>query len=188
MKTAIIIHGMPTKEQYFGLTGQSESNCHWLPWIQKQLITKGILAQTPEMPEPYEPDYEKWCSLFERFEINENTQLIGHSCGAGFIIRWLSENNIKVGKVVLVAPWINPNGEYKTNMFDFDIDINIVEKTKGITIFNSTNDHKEMHDSLRMIKEKIDDIKIVDFTDYGHFCYKDMKTDAFPELLDEILK
>lgn len=187
MKTAIIIHGMPTKKDYFGSTGQSESNCHWLPWIQKQLIAKGILAQTPEMPEPYDPDYKKWCSVFERFDINEDTHLIGHSCGAGFIIRWLSENNIKVGKVVLVAPWINPNGTEETKMFDFNMDENLVEKTKGVTIFNSTDDGKEMQDSVTAIKNKIKSIKIRDFENYGHFCFRNMKTDAFPELLEEII-
>ncbi|MFA6227083.1 MAG: alpha/beta hydrolase [Candidatus Paceibacterota bacterium] len=188
MKTAIIIHGMPSKEQYFDLEGSSESNKHWLPWLQKQLIAKGILAQTPEMPEPYNPDYKKWCSVFERFEIDENTHLIGHSCGAGFIVRWLSENNIKVGKVVLVAPWINPNGMEKTKMFDFNIDENLVNKTRGITVFNSTNDEKEMQDSVKIIREKVKNIKIRDFKNYGHFCFRNMKTDAFPELLEEIIK
>lgn len=50
MKTAIIIHGMPSKEEYFSSENPSSSNKHWFPWIQKQLILKGVLAQTPEMP------------------------------------------------------------------------------------------------------------------------------------------
>ncbi len=59
MKTAIIVHGMPPKEEYFNSAYPSQSNKHWIPWIQKQLILNGILAQTPEMPEPYDPDYTK---------------------------------------------------------------------------------------------------------------------------------
>jgi len=45
MKTAIIIHGMPSKEEYFSPKTKSQSNGHWLPWIQKQLILNGILAR-----------------------------------------------------------------------------------------------------------------------------------------------
>lgn len=86
MKTAIIIHGMPPKEEYFNAEYPSSSNKHWIPWIQKQLILNGILAQTPEMPEPYDPDYTKWYSVFEQFTIDGDTQLIGHSCGGGFLL------------------------------------------------------------------------------------------------------
>lgn len=187
MKTAIIIHGKPSKEQYFDSNGISESNSHWFPWIQHELIINGILAQTPEMPVPYEPEYNAWKKVFEGFEINEETILIGHSCGGGFIIRYLSENNIKVGKVVLVAPWIDTEKILDTGMFDFNIDQNIVSKTNGITIFNSLADGKVIHDSLDKIMNETKDIKIKNFTDMGHFCYRNMNTDKFPELLVEAL-
>jgi len=100
MKSAIIVHGMPSKEEYFKVDRPSQSNSHWLPWLQHQLIINGFLAQTPEMPEPYKPNYEKWRSLFERFEIREDTFLVGHSCGGGFLVRYLSENNIQSGKLL----------------------------------------------------------------------------------------
>lgn len=71
MKTAIILHGMPDKEDYYNPKGDAESNCHWLPWIQRQLILRDVLAQTPEMPRPYTPDYESWNHVFNQFEIDE---------------------------------------------------------------------------------------------------------------------
>lgn len=58
MKTAIIIHGYFTKEEFFDVTRPSPSNDHWFPWIQKQLLLNGILTQTPEMPSSYAPEYE----------------------------------------------------------------------------------------------------------------------------------
>lgn len=188
MKTAIIIHGMPSREEYYDVNRPASSNCHWIPWIQKQLLLKDIVAQTPEMPVPYNPEYNAWKKMFERFPINEDTTLIGHSCGGGFIVKYLSENDVHVGKVVLVAPWIDPDKFLDTGMFDFNIDPNIVSKTKGITIFSSTNDMSEVQDSVAIIKEKVNDIKIVEFKDYGHFCYSDMNTQEFPELLDECMK
>jgi uncharacterized protein len=106
MKTAIIRHGKPSYEEYCNPRIPSPSNNHWLPWLQKQLLLNGFLAQTPELPAPYAPVYQDWCLAFEQFRIDEDTALIGHSCGAGFLLRWLSENKVTVGKVALVAPFL----------------------------------------------------------------------------------
>ena len=187
MKTAIIIHGYNDKSEYLDESRPAASNDHWLPWLQRQLLLKGIEAQTPEMPGFYKPSYKEWKTMLERFNLDEDTLLVGHSCGGGFIVRYLSENNIKVGKVVLVAPWLDPDKNLDTGIFDFKIDEDIVLKTNGITIFNSTNDHETVHSSVAMIKDKVKDIKVVEFKDYGHFCYNDMKTDQFPELLQEFI-
>lgn len=176
---------MPDKEEYYDIKRPASSNCHWIPWIQKKLLLKDILAQTPEMPVPYNPEYNAWKDMFERFPLNEETILIGHSCGGGFIVRYLSENNIKVGKVVLVAPWIDPEKSLDTGMFDFKVDENIVSKTNGITIFSSTNDMKEVQDSVEILKNKVKDIKIIEFQNKGHFCFDDMGTVEFPELLEQ---
>lgn len=186
MKTAIIIHGLPTKEGYFSTTGDSESNCHWLPWLQKQLIVNGILAQTPEMPTPYNPTYQDWKDTLERFDLNEDTILVGHSCGGGFILRYLSEENVKVGKVVLVAPWIDPEKFLDTGMFDFAIDPNLISKTTGVTIFESTNDNEEIKESIRRILSEVDGANVKTFKDYGHFCFRNMHTREFPKLLKEV--
>jgi predicted alpha/beta hydrolase family esterase len=186
MKTAIIIHGMLSKEEYYDFDRPASSNCHWLPWIQKQLLLKDVVAQTPEMPVPYNPDYDSWKRMFERFQVDEQTILIGHSCGGGFITRYLSENSVKVGKVVLVAPWIDPDKFLTTGMFDFAIDENLASKTGSFTIFSSTNDMDEVKKSVDLIKEKVKDAKIVEFQNAGHFCLEDMKNDSFPELLSEL--
>ena len=167
--------------------GDSESNCHWLPWLQKQLIINGVLAQTPEMPAPYNPTYPEWKEMLERFDLNEDTILMGHSCGGGFILRYLSEENVKVGKVILVAPWIDSENFLNTGMFDFTFDEHVVSKTKGVTIFESTNDDEEIKKSIQIILDKVPDVNIKTFVDYGHFCFRNMKTREFPELLQECL-
>lgn len=187
MKTAIIIHGMPDKEEYFDPTVDSESNCHWLPWIQKKLLDRHVLAQTPEMPDPYEPNYEKWKSVFEQFHLDQETILIGHSCGGGFLVRWLSEHEVKVGQVLLVAPWIDAEKELSTGFFDFDIDPTLGAKTKeGIVVFYSIDDDKDILKSVDKIKATIHDIQVREFTDKRHFTLRHMGTNEFPELLGEI--
>ncbi|MES2416091.1 MAG: hypothetical protein V4504_00090 [Patescibacteria group bacterium] len=189
MKTAIIIHGMSeSKEEYFKmLESENKEYWHWLLWLKDELIKKNISTQVPVMPEAYNPEYKAWKETFERFPLNEETILIGHSGSGGFIVRYLSENNVKLGKVVLVAPWIDPEKELKTGMFNFEIDENIVAKTSGITIFSSTNDTKDVQDSVEILKNKIKNVKIIEFQNYGHFCLDDMGTDVFPELLEESL-
>lgn len=189
MKTAIIIHGMPSKEEYFDQKSDSPSNSHWLPWLQKQLLINNIFTENPEMPEPYLPDYEKWKNIFEQFKIDEETSLIGHSCGAGFLVRYLSENNIKVDKVALVAPWLNVNHEENINFFDFEIDKNLLTKTKDLKIFVSRDDHEEILNSVKKIEENILNIdsKINWFSNRGHFTLGSMGTREFPELLEFLI-
>lgn len=180
---------MPSKEEYFDATTPSPSNSHWLPWIQKQLITHGVLAQTIELPEPYEPVYEKWGHIFNQLLIDEETILIGHSCGAGFLVRWLSENKVKTGKVALVAPFLDPDhDEVQSNFFHFQIDSNIIERVKRMAVFFSTDDEKEILASVNQIRMAIPAIEMNEFVDKGHFTFGDMKSEEFPELLDWLVK
>ncbi len=188
MKTAIIIHGMPSKENYFNPQSPAQSNKHWLPWLQRQLILNDILAQTPEMPEAYRPDYEKWRSMFERFPVDEETTLIGHSAGGGFLLRWLSENKVHVGKVALVAPWINPKSEYPApGFFDFTLDPDVVSRTAGMMMFVSNDDEGEVLATVENIKKEIKGVQVQEFTGRGHFTMGDMKTEEFPELAQFLL-
>ena len=189
MKTAILIHGMPSKKEYLNPTTPAASNNQWFPWLQKQLSLLGVVAQTPEMPEPFRPDYEKWKNVFEQFILDEQTILIGHSCGGGFLVRWLSENNIKVGKVVLVAPWISPDAnDVVPGFFDFKIDENLTSKTEQLHLLISSDDEQDELDTAKMIEEKVKGVQMHKFTDRGHFCVGfNLKDEQFPELL-EILK
>ncbi len=189
MKNAILIPGRPDREEWYNSDGPTNSNSHWFPWLSKQLILKDIHAVAIEMPLAFMPRYEAWKREFERFEITEETILIGHSCGGGFLVRWLSENkDRKVGKVILVAPWINPENNPASDtsdFFNFEIDPDFVYRTNGTTIFSSDNDHKSIQETIKILQEVVKNLKLVDFHNYGHFCYGDMKTEQFPELLKE---
>lgn len=153
MKNAIIIHGCPDKEEFFDSSTPSPSNNQWLPWLQKQLGMKEWSAQTPEMPDAYEPNYETWKKVFEQYDLDEETVLVGHSCGGGFLIRWLSEHEVKIEKMILVAPWLDLDKEFKNDFFDFEIDLNLIKKTtEGITLFYSTDDDRVIIESVDIIK------------------------------------
>ena len=189
MKTAIIVHGMPSKKEFFSKPNYRASEQQWVPWITEQLRNYGIEVHNPEMPVPYQPVYEKWSAVFETYPINEETILVGHSCGAGFLVRWLSEHKVKVGKVVLVAPWIDPKHKDAPHMFnELKIDNNIAERTAGLTEFISLDDDQEELTTLEILKSKIKGLQVKEFTDKGHFVIESMKTNEFPELLNFLIQ
>ncbi len=189
MKNAIILHGGPGKAEYYDPKAPSMSNAHWLPWVQAQLLKHDVAAATPEVPHSFDRVWSVWNKEFERFEIMPKTILIGHSTGAGFIIKYLSIHpDLKVGKVVLVAQWLDPDFEYTVDFFDdFEIDPNLVGRTAGITIFNSDNDQASVHKTVDILRAKIKGLTYREFHNHGHFCIKDMGTTEFPELLKEAL-
>lgn len=189
MKTAILIHGTTDKEECYSTKYPSLSNSHWFPWITKELMVRDIHTVALEMPHAYMPNYEVWKRELERFDIDENTILVGHSCGGGFLLRYLSENpNLQVDQVVLVAPWIDPDDTKKNNFFDFTPNPRIsTQSKKWISLFCSEDDMKDVIKSIDSILETYQNLKVQRFVDKGHFCLWDLRTEAFPELLDTIL-
>ncbi|MBI3980931.1 alpha/beta hydrolase [Candidatus Microgenomates bacterium] len=190
MKNAIILHGGPSKEEYYDPKSPSMSNAHWLPWLQGQLLKHDIPTATPEVPWSFDRNWAVWNREVERFEIGPETILVGHSTGSGFFVKYLSiHKDLKVDKVVLVAPWLDPDHEHTKNFFDdFEIDPDFVLRTKGVTIFNSDNDQESVQKTVKILKDKVKNLKYQEFHNYGHFCFEDMKTDKFPELLKVILE
>lgn len=190
MKTAIILHGKPSKKEYFDPRSSAQSNKHWIPWIQRQLILRGVLAQALELPEPYKPIYKKWRSAFEQLVVDKDTMLVGHSCGGGFLVRWLSENKkARVGRVALVAPWLDPDHALKTGFFNFKIDPNLAKRTRGLVIFVSRDDYRDILKSVKELRKTLlgSNVEIKEFEKKGHFTFGDMKTEKFPDLLKALL-
>ena len=188
MRNAIILHGKPGKDEYYNPSTPSASNHHWIPWLQKQLLINEINAATPEIPHAFLPDYEIWKREFERYDISEETDLVGHSCGGGFLVRWLSEHkDVKVRNVVLVAPWIDPSKRLSTGFFEFNINPSLAKQAENFIIFDSDDDSEDVHISIKTIRESVDGATHKEFHSYGHFTRSSMGTSEFPELLDAVL-
>jgi len=195
MKKAILIHGWGNKQEFYDPKYPTPSNSHWFPWLSKQLMIHDIHAIAIEMPNSYYPEYEIWEKELERFELDPDTILIGHSCGSGFIVRYLSENDIRVGKVFLVAPWMGiisanskqPETSFTETFFNVQIDRNLATKTRGVTLIESTNDARPVQESVKVLKASIDNLNIITIENAGHFTALDGYS-KFPKLLTEILK
>jgi predicted alpha/beta hydrolase family esterase len=188
MKNAIILHGKPSKDEYYEPKAPSMSNAHWIPWLQGQLLKHDIPAATPEVSNSFQPEWQLWCKEVERFDITPETILVGHSCGAGFWLRWLSEHSdTKVGKVILVAPSLGHGWDGDYFFEHFKLDTGLVARTKGLTIFNSDDDHQNIHEAVKEIREKLPHVRYREFHHYRHFTIESMHTPDFPELLAEAL-
>lgn len=187
MQNAILIHGTPDRDEYLDLNAPSPSNAHWLPWLQKELLIRGYETQTPEMPKAYRPEYKAWCDEFERHLITEKTLLVGHSCGGGFLVRWLSEHPRRLARVVLVAPWMDPYRNHcAKGFFDFEINRKITSIT-DLHLIYSDNDSDEVNLSVQQIEKTLPKIKMHLLPGKGHFCSSDLGGNEFVELRDILL-
>ncbi len=190
MNNAIILHGGPSKKEYYDPDMPSMSNAHWIPWLQAQLLKKDIPTATPEIPRSYDRNWQVWNTEVERFDIGPETILIGHSTGAGFFIKYLSIHpELKVDRVILIAPWIDPERTKTVNFFDdFGIDPELVSRTNSITVWYSDNDEASVLESVRIIRAKTKKVEFKEFHNYGHFFSDDLKSEKFPELLNIIVE
>jgi len=188
---AILVPGRPDKDEHYDPKRPSNSEDHWFSWLKRQLILKDVHANSIEPPFPYRPRYDEWVKEFERFELEPDTILVGHSCGGGFLVRYLSEHkDLRVGKVALVAPWINPDNyevSDTADFFDFDIDPDFPVRTRGVSVFISSDDEPSVVKTVDILKAKVHDLDIHQYTNKGHFTFNALGTDEFPELLNLIL-
>lgn len=182
------MHGTCDKEEYFDEQYPSLSNSHWFPWLQKQLLILGINAQTPEVPEAYNPQYGLWKQEIERFTIDNKTTLVGHSCGGGFFTRWLSENEMRVRQLILVAPWLDPDRTKTTDFFEFEIDKDLPKRVDQLHVLISDDDDNDIHQSVEKIMSAWPSAQLHQFSGKGHFTYGQMGSEKFPELLEIIRK
>jgi predicted alpha/beta hydrolase family esterase len=186
MANAIILHGQPTKKRYYDPAFPASSNYYWIPWLQKQLIIRDIPTATPDVPNNWKPELKVWRNEFGRYDVSDQTYLIGHSCGGGFLVRWLSEHpEVKPVKVVLLAPWLNPKKLEETwDFFDFEIDGKLPERTK-LTVIYSDDDMPQILDTVGVLKKTLPNAVYKEVHGRRHFY--DNRCIEVPEVLEELV-
>lgn len=183
MKNVIIVHGC------YGKTEDKASNKHWIPWVAEELTKQGIKAETPNMPNPWEPVYEDFKKEFEKYPVSEDTILVGHSCGCAFLVRWLGESKKKIAKLILVAPWkiAEKKDAFRPKFYDYKIDEDIKSRVGEIIMFTSDYESEIGKKSLEIFHTSLGG-KIIELPSHGHYTLNDMGAKEFPELRDEVLK
>lgn len=183
-KNCIIIHGCPSDKEKAMSPETRTYDKHWIPWTKKQLEEKGIKTETPLMPEPWAPVYEKFKSEFEKLSVDENSILIGHSCGCTFLVRWLGETKKKIHKLILVAPWKvgDDADEFRKAFYVFPIDKSIKERVDRVFMFTAPDEKQEGKNGLEMFHGYLGG-DVISLEDHGHYCLGNMGTEEFPELI-----
>jgi len=187
MKNVTIIHGCPSNIEKSKNPETRTYDKHWIPWIKEQLSVQSVAVETPLMPNPWEPVYEDFKAEFEKYPVDEESILIGHSCGCAFLVRWLGESKQKIAKLILVAPWkvADVGDEIKKEFYEHPIDESIKERVGEIIIFTADDEEPEGKESLKIYEAALGG-KIIELKKHGHYTAGDMGTTEFPELLSEL--
>lgn len=151
---------------------------------------KDYLAQSPEMPAPYAPDYDAWKKVMDNYTIDENTIVIAHSCGAGFFLKWLSKSEQSIDKLILVAPYALDYERRFDRFLQGRIKPDLMERINEMHILYSTDEPVGgIKESVDFLIENYPSAQYHEFDDKRHFCYEEMdEGGAFPALLEIALK
>lgn len=192
MTNCIIVHGCPSDDEKAMDPRRRTYDKHWIPWTKRELEKKGIKTDTPLMPNPWRATYESWKLEFGKLDINQDTILIGHSCGGAFLVRWLGDTGKKVRKLILVAPWKIPYGagekfESRKNFYEFEVNSRIKSTVRDIVIFTADDEEKDGKESVKIYSNGLGG-KLIELKGHGHYTLEDMGTEKFPELVEEVLR
>ncbi|MDP4030861.1 MAG: alpha/beta hydrolase [Patescibacteria group bacterium] len=91
---------------FHGTMGSPEGN--WFPWLERELKKLGIEVFVPRFPTPKGQTLDNWLKTFEPYQkyVNEESVLVGHSMGPGFIFRILEQWNIRIKAAILAVTMI----------------------------------------------------------------------------------
>jgi leucyl-tRNA synthetase len=122
----------------------ADSQSNWFETARKFLTDKDVRVQVPNFPNSQNPSYEDWKTHFETQHptIWPQDVIICHSLGGGFIQRYLSEKNIKIDQLILVAPAIGDCGIDEIKNF-FHKEKSVPQSRRGHTKGNQRRTHFE---------------------------------------------
>ncbi len=150
-------------------------NKGWKHWLQFYADLKhDVIMQMPRFPHAHVllMKYDEWEKIMNTQDINQDTVLIGHSAGGGFVLKYMARHpELKVKQIVLVAPWVDaedfqPFGFYK----DFDLNNSIIDQTDtGIDLMISDDDSSHIKSSFDKIIKNMPEIRVHKFSGRGHF-------------------
>ena len=187
MKNAVILHGTVFN------SGDPTTNNNWFPWLKTELETKGYQVFLPELPNPDKPNAKTYTKLlFDNWDFNEETVVIGHSSGATACL-WVAQElpvGSKLKQLICVAPFytgLDGSENYK-DIAEYEYNWKkISESAEEITVIYSDDDPYISQSEMEFIAEHIGAEKLL-IPGQKHFSlgYGE-KYRKFPELLSLIL-
>ena len=137
----------------------ADSSANWFEHTRQFIVEAGAECHVPDFPESESPVYGEWVRHLEEHveKIDENSVILGHSLGCGFINRYLSENDIKIKALILVAPTLNDCGIREIrNFFLTTLDYQKIQNSvELIHILASTDDPFIPLEDIKILGEKL---------------------------------
>ena len=193
-KQVVIIHGGDTFEtheaylDYLRNFNISLDRCRvgpgsWKKWLQEDL-GEGYEIILPEMPSGSNAKFDEWKLWLDKLTLLLNDEIIlaGHSLGASFLVKYLSENKCpkKVIGVFLVAGVFDTDSE-GLSLARFAHGKKIDLQTDNIYLYHSKDDPVVPFSALEKFKDALPQAHASVFEDRRH-----MNQPTFPELADDI--
>lgn len=129
-----------------GTMGSPDGN--WFPWLKKELEAKGHEVYIPKLPTPVGQSVKNWCKELDKQApiFDKDTVLIGHSCGATYLLHILEVVKESVAKSIFVSGFLDELGfpefdKLNKTFIDKGFDWGLIKKNAGdITIFHGDDD------------------------------------------------
>ena len=158
---------------------------NWKSSLQKVLGDEyEVLA--PRMPNRSNAKYIEWKIWFEKLFpfLNDEVILVGHSLGASFLTKYLSEERFpkKILATLLVAGPYDSDGERQMVEFTLPDSLSLLEGQGGtIFLYHSKDDPVVVFSELAKYQKALPNAKINVFEDRKHF-----NQVSFPEIVTDI--
>ena len=181
MKNVLILHGT-----------SSDSLQNWFPWLKNELENRGIKVWVPNLPLADKPNIERYKQyIFERWKLNKDSIIIGHSSGAVAalgILQYLPVE-LQIDKTILVAGFKDSLGrDDLKGLFFRPLDFEKIKShCKKFILIHSDNDpHVPLAHGQFLTGQLNGELVILD--GQKHFNVLTMGTDylKFPQLLEYI--
>jgi hypothetical protein len=153
----------------------------------KEVLGTEYEVLLPEMPNKMNAKYLEWEIWFDKHVpfLRDSVILVGHSLGASFFLRYLSERALPVSirALYLVAAPYFSSIQKEGGDFRFDVASlrAITEVVEEIVLVHSSDDEVVPFGNLNLLKETFSEARIMEFGDRGHF-----NQELFPELIEDI--
>lgn len=167
-----------------------ESNKRWKHSLFENLGDEWEVFM-PEMPNKLNAKYKEWKIWFEKYIpfLRDGVVLLGHSLGAMFLARYMSENElpVHVSKIFLMSgaftrdDKVEGGGQCEYFYMHLDNCDKLNHAAEKIYIVHSKDDPVVPYEHALLFQKHLPSAELVSFEDYGHFLQED-----FPEIVELI--
>ncbi|MDB9944422.1 alpha/beta hydrolase [bacterium] len=163
---------------------------YWMDWLMWSLENECACIKL-KMPGSDNADYGVWKIMFEKYLHkygSEDLNIVSHSLGTTFILKYLVECDLKINHLHLVAPFVSDDFQpsdfnESTGSFTFDHSVvnTVAERSRTVNIWYSEDDDVCTPKHAEYLHKQIKGSQLFCLEDRGHF-----NQSTFWELFEEL--